>query len=171
MAHSVAVDADPKAQGLYGIFEVFVDTILLCTLTGLTILCSGVKINYGASASTELVSNALNIQMGNFGNICLSVMMCLFAFSSIVGWALYGRIIVKYIFGDFGVKIFTFIYPLCCVLGAVFGSSLVWRLASLCNGIMLCTNLTAVLLLTEKFKPYLIKEKKIENKRNSKFAK
>ena len=171
MAHSVAVDADPKVQGLYGIFEVFVDTILLCTLTGLTILCSGVKINYGASASTELVSNALNIQMGNFGNICLSVMMCLFAFSSIVGWALYGRIIVKYVFGDFGVKIFTFIYPLCCILGAVFGSSLVWRLASLCNGIMLCTNLTAILLLTEKFKPYLIKEKKIENKRNSKFAK
>ncbi len=98
MAHSIAVDADPKVQGLYGIIEVFVDTILLCTLTGLTILCSGVKINYGVSASTELVGYALNIQMGNFGNICLSIMMCLFAFSSIVGWALYGRIIVKYIF-------------------------------------------------------------------------
>ena len=163
MAHSVAVDADPKAQGLYGIFEVFVDTILLCTLTGLTILCSGVKINYGTSASTELISNALNIRMGNFGNICLSIMMCLFAFSSIVGWALYGRIIVKSIFGDFGVKIFTFIYPLCCILGAVLGSNIVWRLAALCNGIMLCTNLTAVLLLTQKFKPYLKKEKKIEN--------
>lgn len=163
MAHSVAVDADPKAQGLYGIFEVFVDTILLCTLTGLTILCSGVKINYGTSASTELVGNALNIQMGNFGSICLGIMMCLFAFSSIVGWALYGRIIVKYIFGDLGIKIFTFIYPFCCILGAVFNSNTVWRLAALCNGIMLCTNLTAVLLLTQKFKPYLKKEKKIEN--------
>lgn len=163
MAHSVAVDADPKAQGLYGIFEVFVDTILLCTLTGLTILCSEVKINYGTSASTELVGNALHIQMGNFGSICLSIMMCLFAFSSIVGWALYGRIIVKYIFGDLGIKIFTFIYPFCCILGAIFNSNIVWRLAALCNGIMLCTNLTAVLLLTQKFKPYLKKEKKIEN--------
>ncbi len=163
MAHSVAVDANPKTQGLYGIFEVFVDTILLCTLTALTILCSGVKINYGVSASTQLVATALNINMGSFGNICLSIMMCLFAFSSVVGWALYGRIITSYIFGDLGVKIFTAIYPLCCILGAVFNSDIVWRLAALCNGIMLCTNLTAVLLLNQKFKPYLKKEKKIEN--------
>lgn len=168
MAHSVAVDADPKTQGLYGIFEVFVDTILLCTLTALTILCSGVKINYGSPASTELVANALNINMGSFGNISLSLMMCLFAFSSIIGWALYGRLSVEYIFGKIGVKVFTFLYPICCILGAVFESGLVWRLAALCNSVMLCANLTAVLLLKDKFETYLKRGQKIENKRNSK---
>ena len=168
IAHSVAVDANPKTQGLYGIFEVFVDTILLCTLTALTILCSGVKINYGYTASTELVARALNMNMGGFGNASLSLMMCLFAFSSIIGWALYGRLSVEYIFGKIGVKIFTFFYPLCCILGAVFNSGLVWRLAALCNSVMLCANLTAVLLLKDKFEPYLKRGQRIENTRNSK---
>ncbi len=170
IAHSVAVDADAKTQGLYGIFEVFVDTILLCTLTALTILCSGVKINYGATASTELVAKALNINMGNFGSIALSIMMCLFAFSSIIGWALYGKLSISCIFGETSVKIFNFTYPICCIFGAVFNNSLVWRLAGICNGVMLCTNLTAVLLLSDKVKPYLKRGKKIENKRNSRSA-
>lgn len=168
MAHSVAIDADPKTQGLYGIFEVFVDTILLCTLTALTILCSGVKINYGNTASTELVTSALNKNMGSIGNISLSLMMCLFAFSSIIGWALYGRLSVEYVFGKTGVKIFTIFYPICCILGAVFDSGLVWRLAAICNSVMLCTNLASVLLLRDKFEPYLKRGQKIENKRNSK---
>ncbi len=171
MAHSVAVDTSPKTQGLFGIFEVFVDTILLCTLTALTILCSGVKINYGVTASTELVRKALNMTMGSFGSITLSIMMCLFAFSSIIGWAVYGRISVSYIFGDVGNKAFTFIYPLSCILGAVFNSAAVWRMAGVCNGIMLCTNLTALLLLSKKAEPYLKRGKQIEDKRNSRYFK
>lgn len=168
MAHSVAVDADPKTQGLFGIFEVFVDTILLCTLTALTILCSGVKINYGTVASTELVTKALNINLGPFGNIALSVMMCLFAFSSIIGWAVYGRISVSYVFGNIGIKIFTIIYPVCCIIGALFKSDMAWRLAGVCNGIMLCTNLVALLPLSDIIKPYLKRGKRIENKRITK---
>ncbi len=164
IAHSVAVDANPETQGLFGIFEVFVDTILLCTLTALTILCSGVKINYGEVASTELVAKALNMNLGSFGNIALSIMMCLFAFSSIIGWAVYGRISVSYLFGNIGVKAFTFLYPLCCVFGALFNSDMAWRLAGICNGIMLCTNLVALLLLSEKTIPYLKRGKRIGNK-------
>lgn len=166
MAHSVAVDADPKTQGLFGIFEVFIDTILLCTLTALTILCSGVKINYGSVASTELVLKALNDNFGSFGNIALSLMMCLFAFSSIIGWAVYGKLCWSFLFGKWGNIIFTLIYPLCCIPGALFDSSLAWRLASICNGIMLCTNLIALLLLSGKAQKYLQKEKKVDKCKN-----
>ena len=163
VAHSVAVDADPKVQGLFGIFAVCVDTILLCTLTALTILCSGVKINYGQSASTELVAKALNLNMGVIGNTLLSVMMCLFAFSSIIGWAVYGKISISYIFGKIGIKIFNFLYPFCCILGAVINTTMVWRMAGICNGIMLCANLIALLLLSDKAKHYLKRGKRIGN--------
>lgn len=168
MAHSVAIDANPKTQGLYGIFEVFIDTIVLCTLTALTILCSGVKINYGAAASTELVANALHSVCGNFGNIALSTMMCLFAFSSIIGWAVYGRLCVGFIFGEKANIIFNLLYPLSCILGAVLDSRLAWQLASLCNGIMLCINLLAVLLLSENAIKYLKRGKNFEQDKSIK---
>ncbi len=166
MAHSVAVDADPKTQGLFGMFEVFVDTILLCTLTALTILCSGVKINYGTAYSSELVASALNLNLGSFGNITLSLMMCLFAFSSIIGWAVYGRISISYLFGKKGVRVFTVLYPLSCILGGVLKSGAVWRLAEICNGVMLCTNLVAVLLLSNKVKQYLKRGKSSDYRKN-----
>lgn len=168
MAHSVAVDADPKTQGLYGIFEVFVDTILLCTLTALTILTSSVKINFGEPASAELVLDVLKTEFGDFGGICFSLMMCLFAFSSIIGWAVYGRLTVGYLLGEKGVKVFGIIYPVCSVLGAVFTPDKVWRMAGFFNGIMLCTNLTAILLLSGKAEIYLKRGKQIENKRTAK---
>lgn len=151
MAHSAAFDADSKTQGLYGVFEVFIDTILLCTLTVLTILCSGVKINYGHSASTELVQSALYTGFGEWSHIILAVMMCVFGFSSVIGWAVYGDICTEYLWGKKGRVIFKIIYPLSCILGAVADSALVWRLAAFFNGIMLCTNLPAILLLSDKF--------------------
>lgn len=168
MAHSVAIDADPKVQGLYGIFEVFVDTILLCTLTALTILTHSVKINFGKPASSELVLDVLKTEFGDFGGICFSIMMCLFAFSSIIGWAVYGNLSVGFLLGEKGVKAFGIIYPVCSVLGAVFTAESVWRLASFFNGIMLCTNLIAVLLLSGKTEIYLKRGKQIESKRTSK---
>ena len=166
MAHSVAADANPYTQGLFGMFEVFADTILLCTLTALTILCSGVKINYGTAYSSELVASALNMNLGSFGNIALSLMMCLFAFSSIIGWAVYGRISISYLFGKKGVKVFVVLYPVCCILGAMLQNDAVWRLAGICNGIMLCTNLVAVLLLSDNVKPYLKRGKLSDYRKN-----
>ena len=168
MAHSVAIDADPKTQGLYGIFEVFVDTILLCTLTALTILTHSGKINFGKTASSELVLDILKTEFGNFGGISFCLMMCLFAFSSIIGWAVYGKLSVEYLLGDKGVKFFGIIYPICSVLGAVFTTESVWRLASFFNGIMLCTNLVAVLLLSNEAKIYLKRGNKSESKKTSK---
>lgn len=171
MAHSVAVDANPQTQGLFGIFEVFVDTILLCTLTALTILCSGVKINYGHIASTELVKISLSPTFGNFGSVLLSVMMCLFAFSSIIGWGVYGKLCSQFLFPKSGNTIFTMIYPPCCILGALFESSFAWRLAAFSNGIMLCINLTALLLLYEKSEVFFKKENLIKNEKGRKHKK
>ena len=150
MAHSAAVDADPDTQGLFGVFEVFADTVLLSTLTALTILSSEVKINYGSIASTELVAESLEKELGAFGNISLGIMMCLFAFSSIVGWAVYGKLSANLVFGKTGNVMFNLLYPLFCILGATVNSDVSWRMAGICNGIMLCINLTAILLLSDK---------------------
>ena len=166
MAHSVAVDANARTQGLFGIFEVFIDTILLCTLTSLTILCSSVNINYGETASSELVAEALYSCYGFVSQMMLGIMMSLFAFSSIIGWAFYGKLCTEYIFGKKGEKIFVTLYPLTCIAGAICNTALVWRFSALLNGIMLCINLAVLLLLSDKFISYLKKENKNVFKKN-----
>lgn len=151
MAHSSAFDANESTQGLFGVFEVFVDTILICTLTGLTILCSGVNIKYGSIASCELVGKALSADYGNISSVMLSVMMCFFGFSSIIGWALYGNICSKFLFGKKGKILFCAFYPLGSVLGAISSVETAWRISEFFNGIMLCINLSALLFLNDDF--------------------
>ena len=159
MAHSVAFDADCKTQGLFGIFEVFVDTVLLCTLTALTVLCSGVDINYGAASSSELVVSAVSKIYGSAAAPVISVMLCLFAFSSIIGWAVYGSICTKFLFGVKGEKIFLFLYPFGSLLGALSGVKLAWDLSAFFNGIMLLINLPAIIMLSDKAIKYLSRGK------------
>ncbi len=151
MAHSVAYDAKAKTQGLFGIFEVFIDTVVICTLTGLTILCSGVNINYGSVASAELVGKAFSVNFGDFSYVLLAVMMCFFGFSSIIGWAVYGNICSNYLFGKKGGKIFVLLYPLGSVIGAISGVDFAWKISEFFNGIMLILNLPAILFLSEEF--------------------
>ena len=150
MAHSLAFDAKAQTQGLFGIFEVFIDTILICTLTALTILCSRVNINYGSIASSELVTKALSCCYGDFSSLILGVMMNIFAFSSVIGWALYGEISAEFLLREKGIKIFRIIYPLFCIFGAVCNANLAWRLSEFFNGIMLCINLPLVLMLSDE---------------------
>lgn len=152
MAHSSAFDANAETQGLYGIFEVFIDTIVICTLTALTILCSRVNIDYGNIASSELVADALHLNYGKFSSVLLGGMMCIFGFSSIIGWALYGHICLEFVFGKKALKFFNLLYPLGCIAGAIWETELAWRLSSLFNGIMLCINLPVILLLNDKIK-------------------
>ncbi len=169
MSHSVAKDANPKSQGLFGIFEVFVDTVVICTLTALTILCSGVNINYGTDASSYLVIDAVSTVFGGLSGIIISVMMLVFAFSSVIGWAVYGQICTEWIGSNRLKNIFLKTYPLFCVLGAICNTAYAWRLAAFFNGLMLCINLPAVIYLSNDF---LIKEgKKSDFKKNRKFKK
>ena len=169
MAHSTAFDAKADTQGLFGIFEVFVDTILLCTLTALTILCSRVNIEYGKAASTELVESALSTVFGHTSHILLALMMCVFGFSSVIGWAVYGEIATEYLFGKKSVFLYKLIYPVACIIGAIADTTTVWRLASLFNGIMLCINLPPILLMCNEFLESEKNGKK--NKRNKKLFK
>lgn len=169
IAHASAVDASLKTQGLFGIFEVFVDTLLICTLTALTILSSGVIIDYNSVASSDLVVQSLGTVYGGFAHIALSLMLCLFGISSIIGWAAYGISFSQFLFKEKGEKIFVFMYPLFCIVGAVMNVSFTWRLAEFFNGIMLCINLFAVLILSPQAVS-ILKGEKYETK-NRKIAK
>lgn len=148
MAHSASDNTDGVKQSLYGIFEVFTDTVVICTLTALTVLCSGVYINYGATASTELVNEAFSVIYGDLSGALLALMMCLFGLSSVIGWGYYGTVCCSYVFGNKGKRLFVFIYPAACIIGAVCSADTAWRLSAFFNGIMLCVNTFAVMLLS-----------------------
>lgn len=150
IAHASAKDANIKTQGLYGVFEVFADTLVICTLTALTILCSGVIIDYNSVASSGLVATAFSTVFGVASNGLLAVMLLLFGFASVVGWATYGIECSRFLFGRKGAKIYIFIYPLFCVIGAVIKVDFAWRIAEFFNGIMLLTNMFAVFMLSHK---------------------
>lgn len=160
IAHSSAKDANPQFQGLFGIFEVFADTILICTLTALTILCSKTDISYGKTASSELVVASLSNVFGGLAKWIISVMLFLFAFSSIIGWAAYGEAFVKFLFGKRFKKVFTLIYPLGCIVGAVTNVDLAWRLSAFFSGIMLCINLPSLIMLSDQALKYFKKRGK-----------
>ncbi len=89
IAHACADTSKPVKQGFFGIFEVFVDTIVICTLTALVILCSGVNIEYGTAAGAELTISGFTATYGNWVSVFTAVAMCCFAFSTIIGWGLY----------------------------------------------------------------------------------
>lgn len=150
IAHSAAEKEEGVKQSLYGIFEVFADTVVMCTLTALTILCSRVNIDYGNNASTELVQNALSTLYGNSSGIIVGIMMCLFGISSVIGWGYYGIVFGEYILGKKGKNLFIIIYPFFCILGALCSTGLVWRLSAFFNGLMLCINMVAVMLLANE---------------------
>ena len=90
IAHACADTSEPVKQGFFGMFEVFVDTIIICTLTALTILCSGIPVTYGEAAGAELTISGLTATYGNWVSIFTALAMCCFAFSTIIGWGLYG---------------------------------------------------------------------------------
>ncbi len=169
MAHAAARDAKAETQGFFGIFEVFVDTLLICTLTALTILCSGVIIDYNSVASSGLVNSSLQTLYGEVSGLLLSVMLCLFALSSVLGWAAYGITASEFLFGKKGKRIYCFIYPLFSLVGAVMNVSSAWRIAELFNGIMLIINVFSVLCLRETA---VFNLKGVANERkNTKFTK
>lgn len=162
MAYSFCGDSEIKRQSLYGIFEVFLDTVVLCTLTALTILCSGVIIDYGNEKAQPII-DAFSGLYGSSSRWILGLMLCIFGISSIIGWAVYGITCSSFLFGNRGKKIFIFIYPFFCILGAVLNVKTVWRMAEFFNGIMLIINLFALLMLSDKIIS-ILKESKNDRK-------
>ena len=164
MAYALTGGDDAETKGVYGIFEVFLDTIVLCTLTALTILCSGGIIDYG-NQKTVLIKEAFYSVYGNFSVNLLSFMLLLFGISSIIGWAVYGINCGEFLLGKNGKKIFTVLYPVFCITGAVLNVNTVWRLAEFFNGIMVIINLYGLLNLADCIIP-LLKGNKNDRKKN-----
>lgn len=148
IAHACADTQKPVKQGLFGIFEVFADTIVICTLTALVILCSGVPVNYGAAAGAELTILGFTSTYGNWVSIFTAVAMCCFAFSTILGWGLYGARCIEFLFSEKVIKPFMVVYALVSILGATIDLGLLWSIAETFNGLMSIPNLIALFMLS-----------------------
>ena len=148
IAHACADTRKPVKQGFFGIFEVFVDTIVICTLTALVILCSEVPITYGQAAGAELTISGFTATYGNWVSLFTAVAMCCFAFSTIIGWGLYGARCIEFLFGTKVNKPFMFVYSLVAIAGATLDLGLLWSIAETFNGLMAIPNLIAVFLLS-----------------------
>ena len=148
IAHACSDTRKPVKQGFFGIFEVFVDTIVICTLTALVILCSEVPITYGQAAGAELTISGFTATYGNWVSLFTAVAMCCFAFSTIIGWGLYGARCIEFLFGTKVNKPFMFVYSLVAIVGATLDLGLLWSIAETFNGLMAIPNLIAVFLLS-----------------------
>ena len=148
IAHACADTKKPVKQGMFGIFEVFTDTIVICTLTALVILCSGVAVDYGKAAGAELTSLGFTSTYGSWVSIFTAIAMCCFAFSTAVGWGLYGARCIEFLFSEKVIKPFMVIYSLVAILGATANLGLMWSIAETFNGLMAIPNLIALFLLS-----------------------
>ena len=157
IAHACADTQKPVKQGLFGIFEVFTDTIVICTLTALVILVSGISIPYGADAGAELTISGFTATYGNWVSIFTAIAMCCFAFSTIIGWGLYGARCVEFLFSVKVIRPFMIVYSLVAILGATMDLGLLWSIAETFNGLMSIPNLIALFLLSGTVKK-LVKE-------------
>lgn len=163
MAHAAADTDDPVQQGLYGIFEVFVDTIIVCTMTALIIMCAGNDPTWGTAAGAELTISSFTETYGAWASIFGAVAICCFAFSTALGWGLYGSRCVEYLFGSKIVKPYIVVYSLVAIVGTTLDLGLVWEIADTFNGLMAIPNLIAVALLA----PVVVKliKEHFENKK------
>jgi len=142
-------DGDEISLGLMGIMEVFIDTVVVCTLTALTLLCAG-DITYGVDGAANLTLDALCSVYGKNVILIFCPVVCFFAFSSMIGWGLYGTKFISFIFGEESKKIFLVLFVLAQIPAAVFRADMVWVLAEILNGLMAIPNITALLFLTNE---------------------
>ena len=148
IAHASAHVDGPVKQGLYGVFEVFADTIVICTLTALVILLGGAEITYGQAAGADLTISGFTSTYGSWVSVVTAVAMCSFAFSTILGWGLYGTRCIEFLFGTRVNKPFMLVYSAVAVLGATVNLGLLWDISDTFNGLMVIPNLIAVVLLS-----------------------
>ena len=148
IAHAASDTREPVQQGFFGVFEVFADTIIICTLTALVILCSGVPVNYGEAAGAELTISGFTATYGGWVSVFTAVALCCFAFSTIIGWGLYGTRCMEFLFGSGVNKPFMLVYSMVAVLGATADLGLLWGIADTFNGLMAIPNLIALFLLS-----------------------
>lgn len=149
IAHAATSETDPVKQGLFGIFEVFADTLVICTLTALAILMSGAQIPFGHSAGAELTISAFGTAFGGkLAVTFITVEIVLFATSTILTWALYGSRCAEYLFGTGTLTLYKLVFVIFIVIGASLKMSLAWDIADTLNGLMAIPNLIAIIALS-----------------------
>jgi len=152
MVHSSSNVKEPVKQGMWGIFEVFFDTFVVCTMTAIVVLSSGyINLETGLPEAgvndATLVAQAFGNVFGKGGEIFIALAMLLFAFTTVLGWSQYGTKAVEFLFGTKGVKVYKVIFTLMIISGAVMTSSLAWDISDTFNGLMMIPNLIGVLVL------------------------
>ncbi len=153
MVHSASNVKEPVTQGLWGIFEVFFDTMIVCTMTALLILTSGiVDLETGASISGStklgLATEAFTATFGAFGGIFIAVAVTLFAFSTVLGWSYYGTKAWEYLFGTKATVVYKVLFLAVVIIGSTISADLVIDLSDTFNGLMAIPNLIGVLTLS-----------------------
>lgn len=155
IAHGSAAARSPGEQGLWGIFEVFADTIVICTATALTILCSGVGIPWGSSPGAELLLSAWETCIPAAPAACfMALSLLLFAFTSVLGWALYGTQCVRFLLGEKAAAPYRLCFSLAITVGCLVSLRTVWAAADLLNGLMAIPNFIALFALSGKAAKY-----------------
>lgn len=148
IAHDCADTDNAVHQGMFGIFEVFMDTIVICTMTGLVILLAAPNISYGQAAGAELTISGFTATYGGWVSIITAIAMCCFAFSTIIGWGLYGSRCIEFLGGEKFVRPFLVVYSFVSIVGATMNLGLLWDISDTFNGLMAVPNLIALLMLS-----------------------
>ena len=150
IAHASAQVDHPAEQGMMGIIEVFLDTIVICTVTALVILVSGIPIPYGEDVGIVLTTQAFSSVVGDWVSVAIALALCCFAIATVLGWGLYGFRCAQYLFGAHVWKKFVILQAVTVVLGAVLKTSTVWLLSEIVNGLMAIPNLIVLAALSPK---------------------
>ena len=149
IAHAAAETEGPVQQGIFGIFEVFVDTILICTLTGLTIIVSGIPVEFGVKPGSELITAAFSTVFGSkISSAFVAISLMFFAYSTILGWSLYGTRCMEYLLGMKATKVYQAIFIVMIVVGATVSLDIVWDISDTFNGLMAIPNFFALFALS-----------------------
>ena len=152
MVHSNSNVIEPVRQGMWGIFEVFADTIIVCTMTAIVVLSSGmVDLETGMAVeganNSTLVAEAFGAVFGKGGEIFVAIAVLLFAFTTVLGWSHYGKKSVEYLFGVKGAKIYSVFFVILVFGSSIMKNSLAWDISDTFNGLMMVPNLIGVLAL------------------------
>lgn len=148
IAHGASSVQHPAQQGLMGIMEVFVDTIVICTMTALVILTSGVSIPFGVDEGALLTTKAFSCSYGPWVSIPIALFLCCFAFATMIGWGLYGLRCAQYLFGQGRDRLFVMILSAATIVSALLKTGTIWLLAETVNGLMALPNLAALAALS-----------------------
>lgn len=151
IAHASAEVDHPLQQGFMGIVEVFIDTILICTMTALIILCSDTAIPYGTDPGISLTISAFSDLYGSASGVIMTIMVSLFALATVLGWSLYGGRCAQYLFGEKSWRSFVVLQTIIVFASVLMKTETVWMLSEILNGLMAIPNLIAIVWLSPEF--------------------